>query len=221
MATTEKTTPEVTEAALTLPQMTAALESLLFVAGHAMDIADLRKLLGIDAEDMHAAILVLAAEYEDGRRGLRLQQLGDQVQLVSAPENARFVAALLGMPTHTKLTTAALETLAIIAYRQPITRAQLESIRSVNCDRALQTLVQHGLAMEVGRANTVGRPILFGTTLEFLQQFGLSGLEALPNIDLAGEAEAQRAAAARTIRGAIASDATEQLPLSINEQTKA
>lgn len=206
MATTDKTATELEPAPLTMPQVTAALESLLFVAGRALDVADLRKLLGIDAEDLRAALLLLAEEYEQGWRGLRLQQLGDQVQLVSAPENARFVAALLGMPTHAKLTTAALETLAIIAYRQPITRAQLESIRTVNCDRALQTLVQHGLVMEVGRANTVGRPILFGTTLEFLQQFGLSTLEALPTVDLVGMEEAQRAADARTIRGAVAGE---------------
>jgi segregation and condensation protein B len=207
----------ITEAAtpLTMAQIASAVESLLFVAGRALDVADLRKMLAVDGDDLRAALTLLAADYEEKRRGLRLQQAGEQVQLVSAPENARFVAALLGMPTHARLTTAALETLAIIAYRQPITRAQLEGIRNVNCDRALQTLVQHGLVMEVGRANTVGRPILFGTTLEFLQQFGLTGLEALPTVQLA-EAE-DRAAAANAIRGAVAADETAQLALPLDE----
>jgi segregation and condensation protein B len=193
---------------LTMPQVLSAIESVLFVAGRALEIGDLRKLLGVDDGDLHAALALLGTTYEREGRGVRLQHAGGQVQLVSAPENARFVAALLGMPTHARLTTAALETLAIIAYRQPITRAQLETIRGVNSDRALATLAQHGLVMEVGRANTVGRPILFGTTLEFLQQFGLSGLDALPTIDLA-EAE-QRATDARAIRAAVASTDIQQ-----------
>ncbi len=210
------TEPSAETGDLTMPQLMSAVESVLFVAGRALDLADLRKLLGVEADDLNAALLLLADVYERERRGLRVQRAGNQVQLVSAPENARFVAALLGMPTHAKLTTAALETLAIIAYRQPITRAQLEAIRGVNSDRALQTLVQHNLVMEVGRANTVGRPILFGTTLEFLQQFGLSGLEALPTIDLS-EAE-QRAADAQTIRGAVAASDTQQLPLPLEDE---
>jgi len=210
------TEPSIDTTELTMPQLMAAVESVLFVAGRALDIADLRKLLGVDADDLNAALLLLGDTYERERRGLRVQHSGSQVQLVSAPENARFVAALLGMPTHAKLTTAALETLAIIAYRQPITRAQLEAVRGVNSDRALQTLVQHSLVMEVGRANTVGRPTLFGTTLEFLQHFGLSGLEALPTIDLS-EAE-QRAADARAIRGAVAATDTQQMALPLEEK---
>lgn len=201
---------------LTMPQLLSAIESVLFVAGRPLEIADLRKLLGADEVDVQAALKLLAVQFEHDRRGLRVQHAGTQVQLVSAPENARFVAALLGMPTTTKLTAAALETLAVIAYRQPITRAQLEAIRRVNSDRALATLVQHGLVMEVGRANTVGRPILFGTTLEFLQHFGLSGLESLPVVE-DPEAE-QRAADAATIRGAVTASDTEQMELPLEEE---
>ena len=194
----------------------SVVESLLFVAGRALDLADLRKLLGVSEEELRSAVADLAASYARDGRGLRLQQLGMQVQLVSAPENARFVAALLGMPTHARLTTPALETLAIIAYRQPISRAQLESIRGVNCDRALATLLQHGLVMEVGRATTVGRPILFGTTLEFLQQFGLSGIDALPAV--AFPEEIARADAAQAIRRAVDAQGTRQLALPIDEE---
>jgi segregation and condensation protein B len=116
-----------------------------------------------------------------------LQRLGEQVQLVTAPENAHYVAALLGLPMSARLTTAAMETLSVIAYRQPITRAQIEAIRGVNSDRALASLVQHGLVVEVGRAQTVGRPALFATTPEFLQQFGLTSLEELPRAEEVGE----------------------------------
>jgi segregation and condensation protein B len=199
-----------------MPQLLSAIESVLFVAGRPMEISDLRKLLGADEIDVQAALRLLAVQYEHDRRGLRVQHAGAQVQLVSAPENARFVAALLGMPATAKLTAAALETLAVIAYRQPITRAQLEAIRRVNSDRALATLVQHGLVMEVGRANTVGRPILFGTTLEFLQHFGLSGLESLPVVE-DPDAE-QRATAAATIRGAVTASDTEQMALPLEEE---
>ena len=82
-----------------------------------------------------------------------------------------------------KLTTAAMETLAVISYRQPVTRAQIESVRGVNSDRALASLIQHGLVSEVGRAQTVGRPTLFATTPDFLQQFGLTRLEQLPHVE--------------------------------------
>src|SRR6185437_6715806 len=98
-------------------------------------------------------------------------------------------AALLGLPTQVKLTTAALETLAVVAYRQPITRSQIEFIRGVNSDRALASLVHHGLAPEMRRAATVGRPTLFGTTSEFLQQLGPSSIDALPRTEMS-DAEA-------------------------------
>ncbi len=166
----------------TLPAIASAIESVLFIAGRPLAVADLRKLLEVDGDDLAMALEWLAEDLARGGRGVRLQRQAEQVQLVSAPENARYVAALLGMPTQVKLTAGALETLAVVAYRQPITRAQVEHIRGVNSDRALATLVQHGFVVEVGRAGGAGRPILFGTTLEFLQQFGLAGLEALPNV---------------------------------------
>lgn len=165
-------------------QLANAIESLLFVSGRPLEYGELRKLLNVDDTNLERAVRALAAFLEEQRRGIRLQLLGQQVQLVTAPENARYVAALLGLPMTAKLTNAALETLAVIGYRQPITRAQLEAVRGVNSDRALASLVQHGLVAEVGRAATVGRPALFATTPEFLQQFGLTSLEQLPNIDL-------------------------------------
>ena len=200
-------------APLTPKQLGSVIESLLFVAGRPLEYSELRKLTGVDEARIKVAVGDLARTLEREGRGVRAQRMETAAQMVSAPEHARFIAALLGLPTQARLTTAALETLSVIAYRQPITRAQIEGIRGVNSDRALASLIQHGLAQEVGRAVTVGRPVLFGTTPEFLQQFGLASLEALPHAELpqAQAAEALRARAAQSIRDAVsAGDAAEE-----------
>ena len=151
----------------TAKQLGAAIESLLFVSGRPLERSELRKLLNDNDEHIESALQLLAYELTSQERGIRLQRLGEQVQLVTAPENAAYIAALLGLPMTAKLTSAALETLATIAYRQPMTRGQIEAVRGVNSDRALASLLQHGLVAEVGRAQTVGRPALFATTPEF------------------------------------------------------
>ncbi len=193
---------------LTVEQLRSVIESLLFVAGRPLELTELRRLLLVDDKRLRETLGALAEDCERNARGIRLQRMGEQVQFVSAPENARFVAALLGLPTQAKLTTAALETLAVVAYRQPITRSQLEFIRGVNSDRALASLLQYGLVIEVGRAATVGRPALFGTTPEFLQQFGLQSIDALPKPDFPGAdaIEERREADEQRIRAAIVSD---------------
>ncbi len=167
---------------LTIQQMAAAIESLLFVSGRPLTRNELRKLLDTDEARLSEGLACLEQLLESQERGIRLQRLGEQVQLVSAPANAHYIAALLGLPMTAKLTAAALETLAVISYRQPVTRAQIEAIRGVNSDRSLASLIQHGLVTEVGRAQTIGRPSLFATTPEFLQQFGLTKLEQLPQV---------------------------------------
>jgi segregation and condensation protein B len=204
----ESATTGLPASLLTPEQLRSVVESLLFVAGRPLELAELRRLLLVEEARLREAVQALAADCEQQKRGIRVQRLGTTVQFVSAPENARFVAALLGLPTQVKLTTAALETLAVVAYRQPITRSQIEFIRGVNSDRALSSLMQHALVSEVGRAGTVGRPVLFGTTPEFLQQFGLTSLEALPQPEVpeADAAEALRLAAARRIRAAVGTD---------------
>jgi segregation and condensation protein B len=163
-------------------KLATAIESLLFVSGRPLEYAELRKLLDIDNSQLQHGLQTLEQDLVNQERGVRLQRLGEQVQLVTAPENARYVAALLGLPMTARLTPAALETLAVIAYRQPVTRSQIEATRGVNSDRALASLIQHGLVAEIGRAQTVGRPALFATTSEFLQQFGLTSLEQLPYV---------------------------------------
>ena len=176
--------PGRTTGTVTVEQLATAIESLLFVSGRPLELGELRKLLDVDDATLLRSLRVLEQDLERFGRGIRLQRLGEQVQLVTAPENARYIAALLGLPMTAKLTTAAMETLAVIAYRQPVTRGQIEAVRGVNSDRALISLVQHGLVAEVGRAPTIGRPALFATTPEFLQQFGLTSLDQLPNTTL-------------------------------------
>ncbi|MDQ6660311.1 MAG: SMC-Scp complex subunit ScpB [Chloroflexota bacterium] len=168
-------------------ELATAIESILFVCGRPLEMAELRKLLNSDDETLTRSLQVLEQDLEQQGRGIRLQRMGEQVQLVTAPENASYVAALLGLPLTAKLTTAAMETLAVISYRQPVTRAQIEAIRGVNSDRALASLIQHGLVTEVGRAQTIGRPTLFATTPEFLQQFGLTALQQLPAVEGFGQ----------------------------------
>ena len=134
------------------------LESLLFVAGRPLEYVELRRLLLVEDRRLRDAIAALDADCERNGRGLRVLRTADAVQFVSAPENARFVAALLGLPTQAKLTTAALETLAVVAYRQPITRSQIEFIRGVNSDRALASLLQYGLVSKLAAPPLLGAP---------------------------------------------------------------
>lgn len=158
-----------------------ALESVLLVAPDPVAIERLATVLDVDRDAILQGLHDLASRIE--RRGARLVRHGDSVQLVTAPEAAAAVERFLGIDEPGKLSPAALETLAIVAYHQPVTRAQIEAIRGVNCDRALSTLEARGLIVELGRLEVAGRPAIFGTTPEFLQAFGLSSLDELPPLD--------------------------------------
>lgn len=194
-----------------------AAESLLFVAGRPLECIELRKLLDTDNTHLERVLDILGEQLASQGRGIRLQRLGSQVQLVTAPENARYIAALLGLPMTAKLTSAAMETLAVIAYRQPITRAQIEAVRGVNSDRALVSLIQHSLVAEIGRAQTVGRPALFATTPEFLQQFGLTNLAELPHIEQNAQNNQNRPASQQAEPGIEAASPAEQAEISGRE----
>ena len=167
--------------------LVAQVESLLFVADAPVSVNRLAETLEVAPGQVEQALAELEAAYAG--RGLRLQRAGNRVQLVSAPEAASHVERFLGLEARTSLSRPALETLAIIAYRQPITRPQLEAIRGVNSDSVLRTLLSVGLIEEVGRATGVGRPILYGPTFEFLQHFGLQSLDQLPPLERSPAAE--------------------------------
>lgn len=156
----------------------AQLESLLFVASGPVAVSRLGKVLELTPSKTDKLLQKLEASYAN--RGLRLQWNNNQVQLTTAPEASKVVEAFLELDLTTKLSPAALEVLAIIAYMQPMTRPQVDNIRGVNSDGALRSLLSKGLIEEVGRLETPGRPILYGSTPEFLQHFGLSILEELP-----------------------------------------
>jgi segregation and condensation protein B len=135
----------------------------------------------VDMSAVEAALAELASDSLE--RGVRLQRKGQQVQLVTRPEAAGYVEKFLGLETSGKLSQAALETLSIIAYRQPCTRAQVELVRGVNCDGVLSTLLTKGLIEEAGRLDTVGHPFLYTTTFDFLRHFGLKSLDDLPPLE--------------------------------------
>ena len=156
----------------------ALVENLLFVAQEPVSIERLGTVLEISPEEVEAVLDALSQEYD--RRGLRLQRHGRQVQMVTAPEAADYVRRFLGLELTGKLSPAALETLAVVAYRQPVTRADIEAVRGVNSDSVLRTLINRGMIEEQGRLDKAGRPIVYGTTFEFLQHFGLSGIDQLP-----------------------------------------
>jgi segregation and condensation protein B len=156
------------------------LESLLFVAAEPAEITHLAGALNVAAADVESAVEELAERSK--WRGVRVQRRGQRVQLASAPEAAPYVETFLGLSATTRLSQAALETLAIIAYRQPITRAEIEVLRGVDCDGVLRTLTARQLITEVGRLDTVGHPIRYGTTFEFLRYFGLERLEQMPSL---------------------------------------
>ena len=157
------------------------LEALLFAAPQPFTVEALATAAELSTEETQSGLARLEGQLAS--RGLRLQQHRGRVQLTSAPAAAPYIERLLGLEVNLRFTQAAMETLAIVAYAQPITRPQIESIRGVNSDSTLRTLLSAGLVEETGRAETVGRPILYGTTFEFLQQFGLQRVEELPQLE--------------------------------------
>ncbi len=168
--------------------ITAKLEGLLFVAAEPVSLTQLGTVLELTPAKMKAALNELDEAL--ATRGLRIQTHRGRVQLTTAPELAPLVETFLGLDATSKLSPAALEALSIIAYQQPVTRPQVDAIRGVNSDGVMRSLLSKGLIQESGRAEGPGRPILYGTTPEFLQHFGLKSLTDLPTLDLS-EVEAK------------------------------
>ncbi|NIN65053.1 MAG: SMC-Scp complex subunit ScpB [Anaerolineae bacterium] len=164
-----------------LEEAKVVLESILFVADEPVSISQLADTLQVKRSLVKKAARSLADDYL--ARGLRVQFEGEKVQMVTAPDTAPFVERFLGLQHSGALSAAALETLAIVAYQQPITRPEIEDIRGVNCQGVLKNLMARGLIEAVDRLDTVGRPIVYGTTFEFLQYFGLANLAELPKLE--------------------------------------
>ena len=158
--------------------LSAKIEAMLFVSAEPVPVAQLAAALDVTASVVERGLKELDEALLN--RGLRLQRNGGRVQLTTAPELAELIELFLGLEATTHLSRAALETLAIIAYQQPCTRPQVDAVRGVNSDGMMKSLLSKGLVQEAGRADGPGRPILYSTTPEFLQHFGLSSILELP-----------------------------------------
>ena len=156
------------------------IEAILFVAGEAVGIRDLARALRVEEKELKETLKKIGSEYDYEQRGFMLKRFGDKVQLATRPLYSEDVLRLLQPVQQQSLSQAAMETLAVVAYKQPVTRAEVEQIRGVKCDYSLQSLMMKGLIQEAGRKDTIGRPILYATTDMFLSHFGIQGLEDLP-----------------------------------------
>ena len=161
--------------------LSALVEAILFVSPEPISAAQISTLLELTPREVKNALEELESHYKG--RGIRLQYHKKKIQITSAPEAAPILESMLELETTSTLSQAALETLSIVAYQQPITRPMIDSIRGVNSDGVLRTLLNKGLIDDVGRTEGPGRPILYSTTTEFLKHFGLSSYEELPPLD--------------------------------------
>jgi segregation and condensation protein B len=174
-----------------LPPETAAfcktaIEAMLFASAEPVrsrKLADALKDTGIDGRGVRKIVGQLAREYEETRRGFVIEEIAGGFQMLTRPDHAEYVAALFGGGGSGKLSQAALETLAVVAYKQPVARADIEAIRGVQAGPLLRTLLHKGLIRITGRAEVLGRPLLYGTTRKFLEHFGLKSLNELPRVE--------------------------------------
>ena len=182
---------------MTVNQLEAALEALLFTIGDSVDTQSLDRAIEQEVHTTRKLLEGLRIRYKEENRGIMLLELEDSWQLATTNEYYSVLIRLASQPKKAVLTDVMLETLSIIAYKQPVTKADIEKIRGVKSDHAVNRLIEYELVTEVGRLEAPGRPILFGTTEEFLRKFGVSSLEELPEInpvkleDFKAEAEAE------------------------------
>ncbi len=160
----------------------AAIEAILFSMGDAVSSKDLAKVLELDEKDVIKLLNDMMNRYEAQDRGIRLVKLEDSYQLCTKNDYYDILSQLVNMPKKHNLTESLMETLSIIAYKQPVTRQEIEAIRGVSCVHAINKLVEYKLVAEVGRLDAIGRPILFGTTEDFLRSFGVTSMDELPVI---------------------------------------
>ena len=186
MSESQPSTEQNTDTELTL---SAKLEAILFVAAEPVQAAQLAAALDVAPSVIERGLNELDASLST--RGLRLQRHAGRVQLTTSPELADLIERFLGLEATSHLSRAALETLSIIAYQQPVTRPQIDSIRGVNSDSMIKSLLNKGLILESGRADGPGRPFLYSTTPEFLQHFGLSSILEMPPLAKPEEDEEQ------------------------------
>ena len=168
---------------MNIKKLEAVVEAILFSMGEAVEIERLAAAVDHDEDTVRKIIRSMMTRYDEEDRGIHLIELDGSVQLCTKPEMYEYLIKVAHIPKKHVLTDVLLETLSIVAYKQPITRLEIEKIRGVSCSHAVNKLVEYGLIAEAGRLDAPGRPILFGTTEEFLRTFGVQGLEELPSVD--------------------------------------
>ena len=168
---------------MTKEKIKSALESILFVWGDPLEAKVAAELFNMPVSYMLHIMRELMQDYEDRESGLRIREMDKSFQLCTAAENDDYIQLLVTPAKEKRLSQPALETLAIIAYKQPVTKAQIDSIRGIKSDRVLEGLMAKGLVAELGRSSAIGRPYLYGTTKEFLKLFGFETLADLPEIE--------------------------------------
>ncbi len=170
-----------------MAELSSALEAILFAAGESIPVARLSLVLGTEEDEILRCARELAASYESGGRGLRVLLLGDRLQMCSAPEYAQYITKTLEQRRPPQLSQSALETLAVVAYFQPVTRAYIDQVRGVDSSYTVSTLLERGLIAVNGRLEAPGRPALLVTTDAFLRTMGVSSLDELPKLpDMSG-----------------------------------
>lgn len=172
------------EIKMELKKLEAAIEAILFTMGESVEVNRIAAAVEHDVETVTKIIHNLMDKYEAEDRGIRIVELENSFQLCTKPEMYEYLIKIAKVPKKHVLTDVLLETLSIIAYKQPITRTELEKIRGVKCDHSISKLEEYDLITDVGRLDAPGRPILFGTTEEFLRQFGIKSVDDLPVINM-------------------------------------
>ena len=165
-------------------KLNCIIEAILFVAGEPVNLTDLAHALDLTVSELVQALDSLKEEYDRDMRGLRLNRFGESVQLSIRPDYAPYIERLLQPVQKQSLSQAAMETLSIVAYRQPVTKTEIEAVRGVKCDYSVTSLLNKGLIEEAGRRESLGRPIQYATTEKFLQHFGIESLNELPELDI-------------------------------------
>ena len=159
------------------------LEAILFTMGEAVEVSRLADVLELDVKSVKALLQQMQERYQEEDRGIALTWLEDSVQLCTKAEMYEYLIKIAKTPRKMTLTETVLETLSIIAYKQPVTRVEIERIRGVSCDHAINKLLEYDLICELGRLDATGRPMLFGTTEQFLRCFGVTSIDDLPEIN--------------------------------------
>ena len=162
----------------------AAIEAILFTMGDSVECDKIANALELKKKDVKKIISGMQQKLESEDRGIRIIELEDSYQLCTKPEMYEYLIKIAKQPRRQVMTEVLMETLSIIAYKQPITKGEIERIRGVKCDHAVNKLVEYELVKEVGRVDAPGRPLLFGTTEEFLRRFGVDSTDNLPDIDM-------------------------------------